>query len=244
MTQGVVSEIYSTLQGEGLYLGERQIFIRLAGCPWRCRYCDTPDSLTREGHKTMSVEDVLDEVHHLQEKFEHKTVSVTGGEPLVQADFLQALLPALRRLGLRTYLETSGTHPEQMRRLAGECDVVAMDVKLPSAIGRGYWDEHSAFLAAAGSKVFVKIVLTSESTDAELQQAFSLLTVADPVPPVVLQPVTAIRELDRRLESSPETSGLVVPPPPHRVLEIWEKARQKLSDVRLVPQMHPLWGAR
>lgn len=242
MNQGVVSEIYSSLQGEGIYLGERQIFIRLAGCPWRCRYCDTPKSLTRDGHRTLSVEDVLDEVHHLQEKFEHRTVSITGGEPLVQTEFLQALLPALRRLGLRTYLETSGTHPELLKRVVDECDVVAMDLKLPSSIGRGYWDEHTAFLAAAGAKAFAKIVLTSESSDAELASAFSVLAAADPVPPVVLQPVTTIRELERRLESSPETSGMVVPPPPHRVLEIWDKARQRLSDVRLIPQMHPLWG--
>ena len=39
--RGYVTEIFSTLQGEGLYVGERQIFIRLAGCPWRCRFCQS-----------------------------------------------------------------------------------------------------------------------------------------------------------------------------------------------------------
>jgi 7-carboxy-7-deazaguanine synthase len=240
MAKGYVSEIFSSLQGEGIHVGERQIFIRLAGCPWRCRYCDTPGSLSAESGEALSVEDVLDRVHHLREERPHRTASLTGGEPLSQAEFLSALLPALRRLGLRTYLETSGTMPEALRRVVGECDVVAMDIKLPSAAGRPFWEEHREFLSLAGGRAFVKLVLTDESTQDEFEASLRLLAAADPVPALILQPVTAVEDLESRLKGG--SAGPVRPPPPHRIIQWWELARQRLPDVRLVPQMHPVWG--
>ena len=221
-------------------MGERQIFVRLAGCPWRCRYCDTPDSLSTEGHKSMSVEDVLDEVHHLQEEKEHRTVSLTGGEPLVQADFLQALLPALQRLDRRTYLETSGTHPHLLKRVIDHCDVVAMDIKLPSAIGREFWAEHEEFLKIAGDKAFVKLVLTAQSGEEEVARVIQLLAGLDPIPPLVFQPVTAISDLEARLKKETGPDGR--PPAPHRLVSWWETARQKLPHVKVISQMHPIWG--
>lgn len=239
--RGAVSEIYSTLQGEGLFVGERQLFIRLAGCPWRCRYCDTPGSLGRDGARLLTLEEVLDEVHRHQERLEHRTISLTGGEPLVQTDFLAALLPALRRLNRRTYLETAGTHPDLLRRVVDACDVVAMDVKLPSAVGRAFWDEHAAFLAAAGSKAFVKVVLTADTTDEEWTKTIDLVARFDPPPPLVIQPATPIRDLEERLSGTAGPEKRVLPPPPHRLLALWEQARQRLRDVRLIPQMHPVW---
>ncbi|MBI4396119.1 MAG: 7-carboxy-7-deazaguanine synthase QueE [Elusimicrobia bacterium] len=241
--QGVVSEIFSSLQGEGIFLGEKQIFIRLAGCPWRCSYCDTPASLARAAHTVFSTEELLREVRLLQRQRPHRSASLTGGEPLMQTAFLQALLPRLRREGLRTYLETSGTHPDLLRRVIDECDVVAMDIKLPSAIGQAFWKEHSEFLAVAGAKAFVKIVLTSESTDEELERALDLAESADAVPPVVLQPVTAISPLASRLKGA---DGLapIVPPSPQKLADWLERARARLPDVRLTPQMHPIWGLR
>jgi organic radical activating enzyme len=238
---GAVTEVYSTLQGEGPFLGERQIFVRLAGCPWRCRYCDTPGSLGREGAGLITVEGVLDRIHHLQEERPHATVSVTGGEPLAQADFLAELLPAVRRLGWRAYLETSGTQPDQLAKVVDECDVVAMDIKLPSAVGREFWAEHAAFLKACGGKAFAKVVLTADVTDDEFERAVRLLAEAQPVPLLVLQPVTPTTELTDRLAGRADGKRLV-PPPPHRLLSLWDAARHRLPDVRLIPQMHPVWG--
>lgn len=239
--KGRVTEVFSSLQGEGLRLGERMIFIRLAGCPWRCRYCDTPGSLSAAGAAEMSVEDVLDRVHHLQEERIHKTVSLTGGEPLMQADFAGALLAALKRLDLTTYLETSGTHPALLERVIAHVDQVAMDVKLPSAVGRAFWDEHAEFLKAARGKAFVKIVLTADTDDEELARAFQVIASVEPVPAVVLQPVTPLGELAARLDGRAD-GPLVMPPPSARVVAWWEWARRKLPDVRLSPQMHPIWG--
>jgi 7-carboxy-7-deazaguanine synthase len=238
--RGRISEVFSSLQGEGPRIGERMIFTRLSGCPWRCRYCDTPNSLLVSSGEEKSVEDVLDDIHHLQEKHVHKTVSFTGGEPLLQPDFLAALMASVKRLDLSPYLETSGTHPDLLRRVIGHVDVVSMDVKLPSAIGRAFWEEHAEFLKIAAGKAFLKIVLTAETTDEELERAFQIAASIEPVPTVVLQPVTALPDLAARLEKRAGT--LVLPPSPGRVAGWWEWARRKLPDVRLIPQMHPVWG--
>ncbi len=241
MTTGYITEIFSSLQGEGPHMGEREIFIRLAGCPWRCDYCDTPDSLTTQGAKQYSVEDVLDEVHHLQEERRHGVVSLTGGEPLNQAPFLSELLPLLRRLGLKTYLETSGTAPELLRRVIDHCDVVAMDIKLPSAIGREFWKEHKEFLAIAGKKAFVKVVLTNKTTEEEVRRAMDVVSSVDPSLCFVLQPVTATNDLRSRLKES-AAAGKITPPDPKTVARWWGAALEKLSDARLLTQMHPIWG--
>jgi 7-carboxy-7-deazaguanine synthase len=240
---GRVSDIFSTLQGEGLYVGQRQIFVRLAGCPWRCRYCDTPHSLGHEAHPTLSLQQVVDKIRELQSARDHGAVSVTGGEPLLQPEFLAALLPSIKDLGLKTYLETSATHPHLFRSLAPLCDVVAADIKLPSAIGRPLWAEHEEFLRLAGDRAFVKIVLTSETTDDEIETAVSLLSRLTPVPPLVLQPVTPIADLEGRLQETDAVATVqILPPAPARLVGFWDWARQRIPVVKLIPQMHPIWG--
>jgi 7-carboxy-7-deazaguanine synthase len=240
---GRVVDIFSTLQGEGLYVGQRQIFVRLSGCPWRCRYCDTPHSLEKDGHPSVSLQQVLDKIRELQTARDHGAVSVTGGEPLLQSEFLAALFPAIKDLGLKTYLETSATHPHLFRPLASMCDVVAADIKLPSAIGRPLWAEHEEFLRLAGDRAFVKIVLTAETTTDEIDTAVNLLARLSPVPPLVLQPVTPIPELEGRLQEAESVAVVqVLPPAPAQLVGFWDWARQRLPVVKLIPQMHPVWG--
>lgn len=99
-----ITEIFRSLQGEGDAVGFPTVFIRLTGCPLRCRYCDTTYAFG--GGDWMSLDQILDTVRG------HSTrhVCVTGGEPLAQAN----CLPLLQRLcdaGFRVSLETSGALP-------------------------------------------------------------------------------------------------------------------------------------
>ena len=96
-----ITEIFYSLQGETRTVGWPTVFVRLTGCPLRCRYCDTAYAF--HGGERRSVESVLEEVSHYSPRF----VTVTGGEPLAQP----AVLPLLRGLCDRGYevsLETSG----------------------------------------------------------------------------------------------------------------------------------------
>ena len=96
-----VTEIFHSLQGEGVTAGERTVFIRLAGCPLRCTYCDTEYAF--KGGEWVSLEDVMERVA----SFDASYVCVTGGEPLAQRG-CQGLLEALCDSGYRVSLETSG----------------------------------------------------------------------------------------------------------------------------------------
>ena len=94
-----ISEIFSSIQGEGKYVGCRQLFIRFVGCNLSCRYCDTEDMLAAdkcdlENDKVLdnpvTLTDVLPYIKkRLQEK--HHSISLTGGEPLLYTDFINEL---------------------------------------------------------------------------------------------------------------------------------------------------------
>lgn len=101
MSQLRVTEIFLSLQGEGRSTGYPTVFVRLTGCPLRCRYCDTPYAFS--GGDKRSIEEILQQVA----SFNVERVCVTGGEPLAQQDCL-ILLRALCDAGYRVSLETSG----------------------------------------------------------------------------------------------------------------------------------------
>lgn len=229
MKEGYISEIYSSIQGEGPYTGEKQIFLRLAGCPLRCDYCDTPYSLTAKGHPKMEAQDAAREVIDLSKESKATTVSITGGEPLVHLDFLLELIPILREAGLKIYLETAGIHPQALRRIIDDCDVVAMDIKLPSATGKEFWKEHEEFLEVGGDKLFTKVVLEAHSKDDEIDQMISLLSKRKKPPTLVLQLVTPM-------------GPSVAAPSVGQVSKVYEKAKIKIPRVLVMTQRHKEWG--
>jgi 7-carboxy-7-deazaguanine synthase len=99
-----ITEIFRSLQGEGDAVGFPTVFIRLTGCPLRCRYCDTAYAFG--GGEWMSLGQILESVRGLGTRH----VCVTGGEPLAQANCL-SLLQRLCDAGFRVSLETSGALP-------------------------------------------------------------------------------------------------------------------------------------
>ncbi len=236
-----IVEVFSSIQGEGRYVGCRQVFVRLAGCNLACDYCDTPGS--RGGAAAGRVEaapgrrdfftvanpvpagalagyvnSLLREPHH--------SVSLTGGEPLCQAAELADLVP---RLAGRRYLETNGTMPDELAVVLPHIDIVSMDVKLPSTAGREWWDEHERFLRLASTReVYVKMVLTGATGDEEFRRALSLVAAVDRRIPVVLQPVTPV--------------GSVTGIAPEDVLRLLAAALDVVDDVRVIPQTHKMMG--
>jgi organic radical activating enzyme len=225
-----VVEVFSSLQGEGLRVGERQIFVRFGGCNLHCDYCDEPDTIAIPSGKIWSSARLKAAILRLHRKREHRAISWTGGEPLLHAAFLAPLMRWARELGLQNYLETNGTLPAAMRALAPLCDVVAMDVKLPSSTGRSTWSLHEAFLEEAPKGTFVKVVLTSRSTGAEWRRVLSLLKNSPRRVPLVLQPATRF--------------GGAEPIAPSDCLRFESLARRVAADVRVVPQWHHLWRVR
>lgn len=96
-----ISEIFHSLQGESSRVGLPTVFIRLTGCPLRCRWCDTPYAFT--GGENRPIDEIVAEAG----RHGTRTVCVTGGEPLAQKNCLP-LLTALCDAGFDVSLETSG----------------------------------------------------------------------------------------------------------------------------------------
>ena len=128
-----ITEIFSSVQGEGIFIGARQIFVRFKKCNMACEFCDTPN----EGAvKEYSPAALMHEIYLLDEsKGPHHSVSLTGGEPLMYSEFLKSFLPILKKAGFKSYLETNGTLPNDLESVIDFIDIVAMDFKLPSSTG-------------------------------------------------------------------------------------------------------------
>lgn len=237
-----IIELFSSLQGEGLYVGQPHLFVRFWDCNLKCHYCDTD---YRGPYTETTLSQLEGQVAQLlAAEGPHEAVSLTGGEPLLWWQFLAGFLPWLKTMGQRTYLETNGTLPKALAEVLAWVDVIAMDVKPPSATAdRAVWEEHAAFLSAALRAVtpgdlFVKIVVTPQTTDEEMMQAAALIAEADRRIPLVLQPVTP---QNRDASHSVLLSAALAPEQLRRWLR---QTRTRLDDVRVIPQIHPVLGMR
>jgi organic radical activating enzyme len=100
-----ITEIFSSIQGEGLRQGEPTLFIRLTGCNLKCSFCDTKYAW-KQGHP-YSVSQVLDEIKKKMQIYPAQWICLTGGEPLVQD--ISDLVRKLKQEGFKIQVETNGT---------------------------------------------------------------------------------------------------------------------------------------
>lgn len=231
MIKAKISEIFHSLQGEGKYTGREQVFVRFFGCNLRCAWCDTPSALGGEGRghcQEYTPEELFAQVRELWS--ECHAVSLTGGEPLLQKDFLKQFLPLLRQGGMKSYLETSGVLDQFLAEVIDAVDIVAMDFKLPSSTKcPAYWEEHAAFLKIARQKeVFVKAVVSSDTLKEDIARSVELIVAIDANIPLVLQPNYFQRN-----------NGVM-----DRCLDYQDYCRQYLADVKVMSQMHKVWKIR
>ena len=194
MSKAQISEIFQSIQGEGKYAGVRQVFLRFFGCHMHCSWCDTPESIgdTTRNYKEMTLKEVFAQVKSLYK--DCHSVSLTGGEPLLQADFIAQLLPHLKKAKMPAYLETSGVLHKALAQVIKGVDVVSMDFKMPSSTGeRSFWKEHEQFLDVIlrnKKDFFIKAVVSSKTEKADILKTAKILSSKKKDALFILQPNT------------------------------------------------------
>lgn len=245
-----ISEIFSSAQGEGVHIGRRQLFVRFCECHRNCLYCDTPVERTETVAveldpgsglfdaipNPLTVEQLLRILNELNGPGTfHDDLFITGGEPLLQADFLAEFLPeARKRLRLPIHLETSGDLTDPFEKIAKYVDHVLMDIKLPSVTGEPEtWERHQQFLKKIKEQetgATIKLVVSADTSEQDLAESVELITATDTCAHVVLQPMTAALKTDR-VPTATQVLG-------------WQSqmAIALGHSVRVIPQCHKLMG--
>ena len=237
MMEASISEIFCSVQGEGPYVGSRQVFVRFTGCNLDCPYCDTPceDTATckleeKPGSKIfIDVANPLstEKVTEIVSSFRNiHSVSLTGGEPLLNADFISAL-----DIKAPLYLESNMTLPEMAEKVKDKVSYVSGDVKL---IPRSYLNDFDSYIEDTiecfktlrnrdDRDCFAKIVVSKGTNSDDIESVIG--DISGYISCLVLQPVTQKELL----------------PEPKQLLELQENLLD-YTDTIVIPQTHVMWG--
>ncbi len=223
MKTAQINEIFDSIQGEGPYIGYRQLFIRFCGCNINCAYCDT-EFKTGSNYTT---EELLKKIKTFDLESIH-SISLTGGEPLVHFEFLKEFLP---RINKKIYLETNGTMEHALEEIIENIDIISMDFKIDSSSKIGdIFMRHEDFIKTARKyekEIFAKIVFDEKIQDFEINESIRLAEKYNV--PLILQP---------RMEGN----NIAVS------TEFIEKTMKKFTarylDTRLIGQVHKFFNIR
>jgi 7-carboxy-7-deazaguanine synthase len=220
-----VNEIFLSVQGEGLHVGERTVFVRFYGCPLRCVWCDQPEALAHTGvgrFDTLAPQEVLERVRSHPAV---RRVCLTGGEPVIAPkDSLLWLLGELRAASWWTSIETSGA-----RVVEDMLDAIDFWTVAPKGRSAGTFDGDP-----------VEAQLPTLRRYAALREGHRQIK-------FVLQDARDVEDAVRTLDAL-EYQGAIVLQPEHgsgdarRVFDAWPWGRY--PDARLIPQTHKTAGLR
>ncbi|MCD7740169.1 MAG: 7-carboxy-7-deazaguanine synthase QueE [Candidatus Gastranaerophilales bacterium] len=213
-----IKEIFESIQGEGPFIGINQLFIRFSKCNLNCKYCDTD---FKTNLKLYSDKELLDEINKYP--YVH-SISLTGGEPLCETDFLLEFLPLINK-NKKIYLETNGILYENLQKLINNIDIISMDIKLPSSCEMiDMFDIHRFFIEISvkhKKEIFLKTVFDEKITDDEIKKTILLAQKYDLL--IILQPKTE----DGTIRLSQDF-----------IYNIYYKFIKNYRNVRLIPQVH------
>ncbi len=222
MSKVKIKEIFQSIQGEGPYVGYKQLFVRFCNCNLKCNYCDT-EFLSDKDFEEYDPCELANKVNSYDKIH---SVSLTGGEPLLSADFLKDFLPLVNQ---KIYLETNATLADKFLEVKSFIDIVSADIKLESATGiKNSYKFHDKFFDnCRGVETFAKIVFNSKITQDEINSCCELG-----------------KKYNIELILQPEMIGDKMSVTSEFASYILDKFLEKYENVRLIPQVHKFLDVR
>ncbi|RCX18735.1 pyruvate formate lyase activating enzyme [Anaerobacterium chartisolvens] len=166
-------ETFGTVDGPGI-----RFVVFMQGCPLRCLYCHNRDTWDPLGGKQYTVDEIIDQVSKYMNyiKASGGGITVTGGEPVLQADFVAELFKRCREIGVHTALDTSGfADMDRVRELLCYTDLILLDIKHAvdekhraiTGVGNSRIREFAFYAAQKGIPIWIRYVLIPGYTDGE-----------------------------------------------------------------------------
>jgi len=233
-----LSEIFTSIEGEGILFGTKTMFVRLAGCPLKCHWCDTLYALPMESGSDYSIDEVKELILNSLHPNTYK-VNFTGGEPLVQYEAVIELAKFVRQKDIKTYLESACYDAARFAKVLPHIDLVKVEFKLKDS--KVVDEKHYGSLLRSeidclklaidkGKTTYVKVVVTNSSSLKEFKEL--------------------VHEVFRAAKPA-EIAGFIIQPsykidePTLDVLfGFYDAVYPVYDEVRVVPQMHKAIGVR
>ena len=230
-------EVFTSVEGEGILYGTKTLFVRLAGCPFTCFYCDTKESLPLDSGTEYSIEDANSLIDSSLKNQTYK-VNFTGGDPLIQHEAVALLAKHIQDKKIPTYLESSCFDIDRFDHVLPFIDIVKIEFK---TIDSDFVDtKHYEKLIGhtmkclqssvkSGKTTYIKVVVSSKTGPDEfaklVREIFDVIS-RDDIDGFIIQPTYGVSEPSLEL-----------------LLELYDLVYPQYIDVKVVPQLHKFIGA-
>jgi 7-carboxy-7-deazaguanine synthase len=230
-------EIFTSVEGEGILYGTKTLFVRLAGCPFTCFYCDTKESLPLDSGKEYTIDEANELIDSNLQNQTYK-VNFTGGDPLIQHQAVAQLAKHIQNKKIPTYLESSCFDIGRFNHVLPFIDIVKIEFKTKDSafVDSEHYEKligHTMKCLQSSVKskktTYIKIVVSSKTQLNEFKKLvddiFSNIS-KENIHGFVIQPTYGISE-----------------PPLDLLLNLYDIVFPHYIDVKVVPQLHKFIGA-
>jgi organic radical activating enzyme len=234
-----VSEIFTSIEGEGIFVGKKTLFIRFSGCHLKCRWCDTKYALPLDSGTDYQIDEIKNLIIKELQPFTYK-VNFTGGEPLLQTQAVIELADFIKKqTNLKTYMESSCFDSELFSKVLPYIDICKVEFKTDDSkvVEDEEYDNlllneiRCLELAIESNKAtYIKIVVTN-STNLE---SFKNL----------------VYNISKKIKPSDILGFIIQPsfgidqPTVNKLLDTYDIVQPMFPEVRIIPQLHKEIGAR
>jgi len=230
-------EIFTSIEGEGILYGTKTLFVRLAGCPFTCFYCDTIESLPLDSGTEYSIEEAIQLIDSNLKNQTYK-VNFTGGDPLIQHEAVTLLAKYVQDKKIPTYLESSCFDIDRFNHVLPFIDIVKIEFKTKDSefVDSKHYEKligHALKCLESSTKTkkttYIKVVVSSKTQPNEfkklVKKIFDIVS-NDDISGFIIQPTYGISEPSLDL-----------------LLELYDLVYPHYIDVKVVPQLHKFIGA-